>query len=102
MSENLSLDMKVAVNVVHYCFERLHLKKNLPGMFFFFFLHYISVPSKSRKEQSSTYGKQIILPEELVCCREQITLELKTQQSALGILNEYVFYCIMCIVCHLK
>lgn len=88
MSENLSLDMKVAVNVAHYYFERLHLKKNI----YIFFLHYISDPNKSRKEQSSTYGKQIILPEELVCCREQITLELKTQQSALGILNEYVFY----------
>lgn len=35
------------------------------------------------------------LPEGLVWCREQITLELKTKQSALETANEYVLYCIM-------
>lgn len=97
MSEDLSLDMKVAVNVAHYCFERLHLKKQselFPWdvLSLGFFLLFISDPNKTRKEQSSTYGKQIILPEGLVWCREQIALELKPQQSALGIANEYVLY----------
>lgn len=55
MSENLSLDMKVAVNVAHYCFERLHLKKkNLPGMFLFvFFCIMLVIPTNLGKNKAA-------------------------------------------------
>lgn len=53
MSENLFLDMKVAVNVAHYCFERLHLKKNLPGLFFFFFCIILVIPTNLGKNKAA-------------------------------------------------
>lgn len=66
MSVDLCSYMKVAVDVAHYCFERLHLKNTIWVInlrcflcFLFFFLHYISDLNKTRKE-CSTYGKQII------------------------------------------
>lgn len=86
MSEDFSLYMKVAVNVAHHCFAKGRWILLLLLLF-----HYISNPNKTSNEHS-TYGKQIILPEGLVWWREQITLELKTQQSALEIASEYVLY----------